>query len=127
MTKMKITSLAILLSIFAALIPAAAAGAGNMDVVLVMDSSGSMKKTDPHYLLIPAAKLFISLLREGDRASVVSFSDKGYTISPMISADEEKRVDEARIFGDNLGLKVFQGSRIFLSDRWTTIEHSETG
>jgi uncharacterized protein (DUF58 family) len=47
---------------------------GNIDVVLVMDSSGSMKKTDPQSLRIPAAKLFISLLKDGDRASVISFS-----------------------------------------------------
>jgi hypothetical protein len=38
----------------------------SMDVVLVMDSSGSMKKTDPLSLRIPAAKLFVSLLDKDD-------------------------------------------------------------
>ena len=52
-----------------------------LDVVLVMDSSGSMKRTDPQDLRKPAAKLFISLLDDKDRASVVSFSDKGYPVA----------------------------------------------
>jgi hypothetical protein len=52
-----------------------------MDVVLVMDSSGSMKSTDPRALRKPAAKMLISLLGEHDRASVVSFSDQGYPVS----------------------------------------------
>ena len=51
-----------------------------MDVVLLMDSSGSMKQTDPQSLRKPAAKLFLSLLGENDHASVVSFSDNGYPI-----------------------------------------------
>ena len=53
----------------------------NLDVVLVMDSSGSMKKTDPKELRKPAAKLFISLLGNNDRAGVVSFSDQGYPVA----------------------------------------------
>jgi len=56
----------------------------SMDVVLVMDSSGSMKKTDPHSLRIPAAKLFLSLLNANDRACIVSFSDAASALSPLI-------------------------------------------
>ena len=59
----------------------APAQAKALDVVLVMDSSGSMKKTDPNELRKPAAKLFVSLLGEGDRASIVSFSDQGYPVA----------------------------------------------
>lgn len=53
-----------------------------LDIVLAIDSSGSMKKTDPLSLRIPAAKLFISLLDQNDKAGIVSFNDKGY---PLIS------------------------------------------
>lgn len=67
-----------------------------MDVVLVMDSSGSMKKTDPDSLRIPAAKLFISLLEEGDRAGVVSFSDKSYPIVYLTPVDNDE--DRDRLF-----------------------------
>jgi hypothetical protein len=61
-----------------------------IDVVLVMDSSGSMKKTDPKELRKPAAKLFISLLGKDDRASVVSFSDQGYPVIFLTSVDGKK-------------------------------------
>jgi hypothetical protein len=105
MNKMKITALIILLSIIAALLPAAAVGAGDMDVVLVMDSSGSMKKTDPHFLRIPAAKLFISLLRKGDRASVVSFSDKGYVISPLIPVSDRANISRLNNAADRISSK----------------------
>lgn len=61
----------------------------NMDVVLVMDSTGSMKKTDPLSLRIPAAKLFISLLDKNDHAGVISFSDSAVPLSPLISLDSD--------------------------------------
>ncbi len=60
---------------------------GGIDVILVMDSSGSMKKTDPMTLRIPAARLFLSLLGKHDRASVVSFSDKGYPLTQLMKID----------------------------------------
>jgi hypothetical protein len=61
----------------------------NVDVAIVMDSSGSMKKTDPRSLRIPAAKLFISLLGSSDRAAVLSFSDQGYAIADLTSVNNE--------------------------------------
>lgn len=64
-----------------------------IDVVLVMDSSGSMKKTDPMSLRIPAAKLFVSLLDKKDRASVVSFSDTSYPIIHLTPVDNEINKD----------------------------------
>ncbi len=48
----------------------------NIDVLLVMDSSGSMKKTDPHNIRMSAARLFITLLGDMDRAGIVDFSEK---------------------------------------------------
>lgn len=51
-----------------------------IDAVLLMDSSGSMAKSDPHQLRVPAAKLFMSLLGEGDRIGLISFSDNGYPV-----------------------------------------------
>ena len=67
---------------------------GNMDVVLVMDSSGSMKNNDPTSLRIPAAKLFISLLDKNDRASVVNFSDKSYSLIQLTPADNENNKEQ---------------------------------
>jgi hypothetical protein len=65
----------------------------NMDVVLVMDSTGSMKKSDPQFLRIPAAKLFISLLDKHDRASVVSFTDSAEILSSSVLLDSENGRD----------------------------------
>jgi Mg-chelatase subunit ChlD len=45
------------------------------DVVLLIDSSGSMKRTDPFNFRKNAAKLFISLLGTDDRVAVMSFGD----------------------------------------------------
>ena len=67
---------------------------GSMDVVLVMDSSGSMKKTDPLSLRIPAAKLFISLIGEKDRAGVISFSERSYPIIDLTPVDSENNKDK---------------------------------
>lgn len=54
--------------------------AAGVDAVLIMDSSGSMAKNDPKKLRVPAAKMFMSLLRENDRVGLISFSDDGYPV-----------------------------------------------
>ncbi|MBF0329204.1 MAG: VWA domain-containing protein [Nitrospirae bacterium] len=53
------------------------------DVILLMDSSGSMKKTDPHDYRKTAAKLFISLLGKDERIGVISFGDVAKTLIPL--------------------------------------------
>jgi Mg-chelatase subunit ChlD len=58
----------------------ARADSAGIDVVLVMDASGSMKHTDPAALRLPAAKLFLSLLGDEDAAAVVSFSAQSETL-----------------------------------------------
>lgn len=66
-----------------------------IDAVIVMDSSGSMKKTDPKSLRISAAKLFINLLNEQDRVSVMSFSDNGYPITYLTSLDNDTNIQQS--------------------------------
>ena len=68
-----------LLGLFSAQLLAEEAKTG-VDAVLIMDSSGSMAKNDPKKLRVPAAKLFMSLLREEDRVGLISFSDSGYPV-----------------------------------------------
>lgn len=64
-----------------------------VEAVLIMDSSGSMKKTDPANLRKAAARLFISLLRDNDRAGLVSFSDEGQKLSDLTEvADKQNRM-----------------------------------
>lgn len=72
-------------------LPAAqsAARSADVDAVLVIDSSGSMKETDPRRLRVPAAKMFISLLDAKDRVGLISFSDNGYPIVHLTPADKQ--------------------------------------
>jgi len=94
--------------------PVRSQNAPNMDVVLVIDSSGSMQKTDPLSLRVPAAKLFISLLEKGDRAGIVSFSDRGYVLSGLVPVDSQEHKETLfsaadRISADGLYTNLFEG------------------
>ena len=61
-----------------------------LDVALVLDTSGSMKSTDPQQLRSQAAKLFIQLLDRKDRVSLVSFSNRAYPVTQFLSLDKQK-------------------------------------
>src|SRR5262245_17273721 len=54
-----------------------------LDVVLILDSSRSMKRTDPEKLRNKAAKLFMRFLSPGDRAALVHFSSAAVTVLPL--------------------------------------------
>jgi len=60
-----------------------------------MDSSGSMKKNDPKQLRKPAAKLFISLLGEQDKLSVVSFSSQAWPITFLTQLNSQRKISKA--------------------------------
>lgn len=76
-------------------VAAATARSQTVDAVLVIDSSGSMKETDPKRLRVPAAKMFISLLDADDHAGLISFSDNGYPIFPLTPATQ---ANQAKLF-----------------------------
>jgi Mg-chelatase subunit ChlD len=67
-----------------------AASPPGIDAVLLMDSSGSMHRTDPRKLRVPAARLFMSLLGPEDRVGLVSFSDAGYPVLFLTHLEEER-------------------------------------
>jgi len=56
-----------------------------IDVILVVDTSGSMKTNDPENIRISAAKLFVDMSSEGDRIGIVSMSGEDHTqvIAPL--------------------------------------------
>jgi hypothetical protein len=68
------------------------APAENVSVVLVIDSSGSMKTNDPTDLRFTAAKLFISLLDLKDSVSIVNFASRSHVLVDLvrIGAEREK-------------------------------------
>jgi uncharacterized protein YegL len=57
----------------------------NVDVVFVMDSSGSMSWNDPYGYRKTAAKNFVGSLLSGDRAAVVDFDSYARLIRPFTS------------------------------------------
>ncbi|MFZ5996602.1 MAG: vWA domain-containing protein [Nitrospirota bacterium] len=61
------------------------------DIVLLMDSSGSMRKTDPNSYRKDAARLFISLLGKDDRIGIISFGDDAKVLSPLVKNSTENR------------------------------------
>ena len=76
-----------------------------LDTVVIMDSSGSMKLTDPKQLRKPAAKLFISLLGNQDRLSVVSFSSQAWPITFLTPLETDKQVKQALKATDKISHK----------------------
>jgi uncharacterized protein (TIGR03503 family) len=69
----------------------------SIDAVLLLDSSGSMKRTDPNRLRDQAAKLFLRFLSDGDRIAVVQFDKEPQTILNFfeVKGDNLQQVDEA--------------------------------
>ena len=61
------------------------------DIVLLLDSSGSMKKTDPKDYRKEAARLFVSLLGSEDSVAVVSFGDSARQLIPLTPNDQKNR------------------------------------
>lgn len=66
----------------AALLLAPVAGASNVDLRVLIDVSGSMKKNDPSNLRAPALRLLVNLLPEGASAGVWNF---GEFVSPLVT------------------------------------------
>jgi Ca-activated chloride channel family protein len=61
-----------------------------MNLSLVLDRSGSMHG-DPFHNMLTAAETFVSQLRDGDRVSVVTFSDGVYEVAPSVVIDGNSR------------------------------------
>ncbi|MCR5322053.1 MAG: VWA domain-containing protein [Lachnospiraceae bacterium] len=57
---------------------------GGMDVVIVVDTSGSMRQTDSERIAVEAAKLFVDMMEtSGSQVGLVSFSDSLGTVLGM--------------------------------------------
>ncbi len=61
------------------------------DIIVLMDCSGSMKKTDPESYRKPAARLFISLLGKDDRIGIIGFGDSAKVLAPLTENTKKSR------------------------------------
>lgn len=87
--------------------PAAASSAAssqNIDAVLLLDASASMRVTDPARLRDEGAKLFTKFLNDGDTLAIIEFSDQTKVIralSEYSPAGETQAAAEIDMVGDN--------------------------
>lgn len=64
------------------------------DIVLVLDTSDSMNKTDPNHESLKAAGKLITKMKPNHRASVLSFNEKAMITKSMFNiSDKEERAD----------------------------------
>ncbi len=71
---------------------------GGLDLILVIDSSGSMKTSDQRQARVEVAKSLVGLLGRGDRVAVVSFSDAGYPLiglTPVSGSANRSKINQA--------------------------------
>lgn len=68
-----------------------------VDIVILLDSSGSMRRTDPKRIRDQAAKLLIRFLTEDDRVAVFQFDREAKIVSPFVklSPDNIPVIDSA--------------------------------
>ncbi|HEX2240992.1 MAG TPA: phospholipase A2 [Actinomycetota bacterium] len=90
--------------------------AAPVDLVLVLDSSGSMSWTDPTELRKDAAQLLVDTLRSGDRAAVVTFDSvaqvlQGLTSDFVVVKDAIDQADASG--GTDIGEGVAAGLALF--------------
>lgn len=78
--------------------PGTYANEGGMDIILAIDTSGSMKDTDPHNLRAEAATLFLHLLGRDDNLALVTFDTTTQVLSNLKAVEEDRTflVDQLR-------------------------------
>ncbi len=64
----------------------------NIDAVLILDASGSMRLTDPSRLRDEGAKAFIDTLKSGDRIAIVDFAEGAKEIRPLSDLSEKESI-----------------------------------
>jgi len=88
----RIVTLILLTAVFLLfIVPAWSAGNQIADVRVLIDISGSMKKSDPDNLRIPATRLISGLMPEGSRSGVWTFGRYVNMLVPVRNVDDEWR------------------------------------
>lgn len=103
----------------------ASAGLTGLDVVFVIDTSGSMSWNDGSGLRVEAAKQFVEKLGEKDRAAVIDF-DSSATLKTAFTSDHStlaSMIDECG--DDNGGTNLTRGMSLAI-DQFTNEEYTRT-
>ncbi|WP_315120225.1 vWA domain-containing protein [uncultured Clostridium sp.] len=74
----------------------AAESSSNLDVIFVLDASGSMKASDPEDIRIEAVKMFLDMSQlKGNKVGLVAYSDnvvRAHNLNKMDSNDDKNRI-----------------------------------
>lgn len=81
------------------------------DVVLVLDSSGSMRSNDPNNLRISAAKAFVTKMKNIDRSAVVDFDDSA-KITTAFTSDIQSLNNGLNAIDSNGGTNIGAGVQL---------------
>jgi hypothetical protein len=74
-----------------------------MDIVLIIDSSGSMSSTDPRRLRIAGAQVFVDTMVTGDYLGVVGFASSAYEVLPLHELGPNRQPEKDAISGIGQG------------------------
>ena len=95
----------------------AKAQTNGLDIVLAIDSSGSMVETDPNNLRITAARIFIDLSSPSDRIGEIDFDESVKILSNLTFVKDKyvkeklkKNLNEINSNGDTDFLKAFRAA-----------------
>ncbi|MCM3077695.1 vWA domain-containing protein [Brevibacillus invocatus] len=67
---------------------------GSDNIVMLLDTSGSMKRSDPNNQLFPAAGDMVQKMEQGTNVAVISFNDRSEVVQPLIQLDSQTVKDE---------------------------------
>lgn len=76
---------------------------GSIEIVLLIDSSGSMATTDPSNLRLQAARSFVDLINVGDRIGVIDFSTTSKILTSPTVIDREDDKNALKNHIDRIG------------------------
>ena len=81
----------------------AATDNGQLDAVLVIDASGSMKETDPNKLGLEGVKLFIDMMAAtGNQVGLVTYGSEVDATYPMVAVNTKEDKEKIKTFVDGL-------------------------
>lgn len=72
------------------------------DIVMVIDSSGSMKQNDPKNERYNAAKMLVDGMEGDKRVAVFTFSDQATLVQPFVSTSSQAAKDEVKVAIDSI-------------------------
>ncbi|HET9084735.1 MAG TPA: VWA domain-containing protein, partial [Candidatus Limnocylindrales bacterium] len=88
----------------------------NLDIALILDSSGSMAKNDPEGRRLDAARAVVDSMLAGDRAAVVDFDSDGQLLQELTTSKASLRRAISDVDADGSPTNIGTGVRTALDE-----------